>query len=319
MVGSLATSMAQWTRLSSSNFASSLLYIFEASNAEYRLFVTDVSRVFCEHLSRVQILQRASDTECHIDPSQDEDQFGILLDNIRAALQGRDGTCVTVVNGGGEELHLSLTAPLPPPLEPFEWIVKLSELAPEDPQNHLMNSLVYTSSVRKRQLEDLIDQLHEKDQIISKLLDKLETSGTDLTTVFPGAAGSGSLRTGRTRDTIARHVKGFARFKEQDWLEQARLTLMPQQLPENTAEELLSAQPLVSGPTRTRSLTLQEWRKENRLPQAVKSGGFLETMQLRKRNRSDSDRSRTETRADAIQKVDFHVSRSSYRICSCFD
>ena len=250
--------MAQWTPLRCSNFEGSLLYSFNASSANYSLYVTDLCRIFHERLTRSEILQRASDTECRIDPSQDEGQFSILLDKIRTALEGQDGTNVTAIHCGGNNFRLSLIAPLPPPFESLEWIVEPSELAPEHLRSHLIDPLISTAAFHKRRIEDLIDQLHEKDHIISKLLDKMEASGIDLTAVFPGAAGVKTSRKGGNRDAVAKQVKGLASFEEQRWMEQTHLKLMDEKSSEAQIEELILAKPSPSEQATVLPLSLQE-------------------------------------------------------------
>ncbi|KAL9080793.1 MAG: hypothetical protein Q9157_000489 [Trypethelium eluteriae] len=276
--------MAQWARLSCSNQGLSLLYKFEVSGADYALLVTDLSRIFHEKLTKNEIIERARDSECKIDPSQDDGQFRILLDKICAALEGQDGTRVTMAQDYNGEFRLSLAAPLPPPLESLVWVIKLSELLPEELQSHLLNPLILAASSRKSQIDNLIDQLHEKDHVISKLLDKLETSGADLTTIFPGATGAKSLKKGVTRESVAKYVKGFARFEEREWVKQSRLALTNQNLSQDVIGNLSQAQPLPSGQSTVLPLSLRHWFRDN----PVQAACDYPEMHPVKRNQQDS-------------------------------
>ena len=221
--------MAEWMSLQCSNVEVSLAYTFHASSSGYSLFVTDLSRIFHERRTAAEIVERASKTGCNIDPGQDESQFQVLLGKLYATLEGQDGTKATILPGSANDLRLHLQAPLPPPLVSFEWAFELSELEPEHLQAHLIKPLVSTASFHRQQTQTLVNQLHEKDRVISKLLDKLESSGIDITAVFPGLAGSHASRQDRGREAIARHVKGLARFDEYDWLQQSRTSLKSSQ------------------------------------------------------------------------------------------
>ncbi|KAI9697163.1 MAG: hypothetical protein M1820_007899 [Bogoriella megaspora] len=196
-----------------------ILYKYYSSGSDYSILITDLSRIWRNQSNKADILREASHGECSIDPSQGASQLSILLQKIQDVLEGKPHTKATISSGSSDDLKLSLEAPLPQPLEPFQWTVRLARLPIADLQVHLINPLITTAWFRSQQIEDLIEQLHEKDHVISKLLDKMESSGTDLTTVFPGAAGIKISRRAASREAVAKHIKGLAPFDEQKWLE----------------------------------------------------------------------------------------------------
>ncbi|KAL9094436.1 MAG: hypothetical protein Q9165_003286 [Trypethelium subeluteriae] len=297
-------SMAQWARLDCSDQRLSLLYKFEVSGADYALLVTDLSRIYHEKLTKNEIIQRARDLECKIDPSQDDAQFRILLDKICAALEGQDGTRVTIAQDCDGDFRLSLVAPLPPPLESLVWAIKLSELVPEELQSHLIRPLVLAASSRKSQIDNLIDQLHEKDHVILKLLDRLEASSIDLTTIFPGTTGVKTANKGVNRESVAKYVKGFARFDEREWTKQSRLALMNQTLSQDVVENLSEAQPLPSGQSTMSPLSLRHWFRDSQ----ARSAGDRPEMHPPERNQRDSSSQGFAAHADDVHQDEPQVS-----------
>lgn len=186
-------------------------------NSGYQIELTDLSRVWAHRLSKNDIIERASDLGSSIDPSEDDEQYKILLGKIESALNCEDGTSLNISSGKGEDdslLRIDLRAPLPKPLPPFRWTLELHRQSQEYIEAEIVTPLILQSSNLVRQVQQLINGLHDKDRIISKICDRLETSGNDLTTVFPGVSNIKTSRKKSQREQLAKHVKGLEDFDE---------------------------------------------------------------------------------------------------------
>ena len=83
----------------------------------------------------------------------------------------------------------------------------------------LMLPLLEEASQRQHGLEDLFHIIRDKDQVMSKLLDRIETSGIDLGIVFPSITGMRSRRTQTTIAEASKHVPGMAPFNKDSWMD----------------------------------------------------------------------------------------------------
>ncbi|KAK5122896.1 hypothetical protein LTR85_003461 [Meristemomyces frigidus] len=189
----------------------------------YTVHLTDLSRVWGETLTKREIRKRADRIDCAIDPSEGDDQFKILQEKIEQALGEAEGTGLslrpTKVDGedGGDGLVLGLTAPLPSPLPEFKWELHLTPLPAHHIETSLVTPLLHQAQNQQAQIRALIHELHEKDRVISKITDRLETGGGDLTTVFPGVSHVKVKRNAPQREQLAKFVSGLGDFDEGAW------------------------------------------------------------------------------------------------------
>ena len=197
-----------------------LKYRFDSSG--YQIELTDLSRIWREQLIKDDILQRASEVGSSIDPSQDDEQFNLFLGKIQSALLQEEYTSVTFVGGrtGDKDLSLQLSARLPHPLPQFRWTVHLQLLPAEQLEVQLVSPLLLQACNLHHQIEQLVSQIQDKDRVISKICDRLETSGNDLTAVFPGVSNIKTSRKKGQREQLAKHVKGLSDFDETAWKKQ---------------------------------------------------------------------------------------------------
>ncbi|KAJ5722383.1 DNA double-strand break repair and VJ recombination XRCC4 N-terminal [Penicillium malachiteum] len=195
-----------------------LLYRFTWTREGYTLYVTDLTFVWSEELSHQEILKRAEEKATTIDPSEDHDQFNVLLEKIGETLRGEEGT--TIINSGteGDSLHLTTKSKLPAPLRPLVWEIRLSKQASTSLTNHLLLPLLRDEAGWESRQRFLLDQIKQKDWILGRIFDKIDAMGVDLGTVFPGAAGLRKTKKGSTRSEAARFIKGLAPFDESKWL-----------------------------------------------------------------------------------------------------
>lgn len=210
---------AGWIQLKVSQPSLPKLFVkLQIQASGYNLVLTDLSHIWQESLSEAQILARADDDGCSINPREDQEQLPILLENIREALKGARGTSVTV--GSDKQVHnLSLSAyvPLPTPLPALTWQMRLIHQSAALLSSEVICPLLFTAQRQQGSIEHLLDHLREKDRLITRLLDKLETSGTDLTTVFPGISNIKLSRKTSQRSQLTQHVKGLEPLDTESW------------------------------------------------------------------------------------------------------
>ncbi|CAL5870142.1 uncharacterized protein PFLUO_LOCUS4377 [Penicillium psychrofluorescens] len=209
--------MAKWHRLRLPEDTPALLVQYSSTHRGYELYMTDLISVWAERLSREDILQRAEQDATPIDPGEDAEQFSVLLDKIGEALRGAGGT-TTLSSGSRDTIELITTTELPAPLKPLKWSFHVSTEHPEASTQHLLLPLLKDEADWESCQRSLLDQLKQKDWVLGKLFDKIESLGVDLGTVFPSAAGLRTARKGDTRSVAAKAIKGVAPFDEQTWL-----------------------------------------------------------------------------------------------------
>ncbi|KAJ5287723.1 hypothetical protein N7478_003409 [Penicillium angulare] len=196
-----------------------LLFQFTWTHKGYNLYITDLTSIWSEELSHHQILKQAEENATTIDPSEDKDQFEVLLVKIGEALRG-DGGSATLNSSQSNELQLTTSSKLPPPLRPLKWIMHLSKQASPSITDQLLLPLLRNEAGWEFRQRLLLDQLKQKDWVIGKMFDKFEVLGVDPGTAFPAAAGVRSKK-GNTRPDVGRVIKGVAIFDETKWLRES--------------------------------------------------------------------------------------------------
>jgi hypothetical protein len=164
------------------------------------------------------IAKRAEEEAATIDPGEDPEQLKVLLEKIGEALQrGKEST---VLSSGTQtdSLEITTTTKLPAPLRPLRWTLKLSKEPLSSATSRLLIPLLKGEADRESRQRSLLNQIKQKDYVLGKLFDKIETLGTELGSVFPSAAGLRTSRKGSTRSEAGRFVKGIAPFDEEAWL-----------------------------------------------------------------------------------------------------
>ncbi|KAK4543346.1 hypothetical protein LTR36_005705 [Oleoguttula mirabilis] len=201
-----------------------LLVKAKLDSSGYTVHLTDLSRVWGETLSKRDVRKRADSNDCAIDPGEGDDQYRILQEKIEAALDQADGTGLILHSapGGEDGVILTLTAPLPSPLPALTWEMQLALLPAHHVEAELVTPLLHRAQNQQAQIRALIHELHEKDRVISKITDRLETSGNELTTVFPGVSNIKVKRSKSQREQLAKHVSGLGDFDEEAWGKRVR-------------------------------------------------------------------------------------------------
>ena len=214
----MASSNNRWHALKLSQNDTPPLFVKVAfGSSEYSLYITDLSNVWCESIDRDALLDRADSDGCSINPGEDLGQMQILLEKIQSALSGASGTFLQLRGGGAGTLHLFASAPLPAPLPSLEWPFILIKQNSRSLTTEVISPLLLSLHRKQSGIENLQSQLREKDHVISRLLDRLESSGTDLTTVFPGTSNVKPSKKIPQRTQIARYVRGLELFDAHQW------------------------------------------------------------------------------------------------------
>ncbi|PYI01048.1 XLF-domain-containing protein [Aspergillus sclerotiicarbonarius CBS 121057] len=215
---------SKWQRLHISNDVSAppLLFKYSVSEDGYQLYITDLTYIWSEHPNRQHILRRAAEDDATIDPSEDPEQFIVLLQKIGEGLRNEPGSSTALSHGSeSDSLQLIASTKLPAPLQPLKWNIYLSKEPQSSLTAQLLLALTKAETGWEARQRGLIEQLNKKDWVLAKLFDKLEATGIDLSTVFPGITGLRTSHKGSMLSQAAKYIKGVAPFDEQAWLDEA--------------------------------------------------------------------------------------------------
>ena len=195
-----------------------LLVKYDLGSDSYTVSITDLTYLWTENLSRRQIIKRALNLETSIDPSEDASQMRLLLQHIQGAFDGREDATVTMHgDSASDELTLNASIPLPSPLPPLEWPVHCTKASQGDFATQFVLPSLALCCIAKAQVLSLLQQLKEKENVINKLIDKMQSDGTDLGRIFPGVPSSRGGTKANVRAIAAKSVRGLAEFDENQW------------------------------------------------------------------------------------------------------
>jgi hypothetical protein len=192
-------------------------------NSSYTIYLTDLTHIWSESLSRKQIVRRSQDEKTSIDPSDDEDNLRQLLEKIRSGLDGEKNTTAALTINADDDrpsLTLSLMVKLPAGIVPLEWPIQLSAAPQAALTQQLILPLLEAQHTRFLETASLVEVLREKDHVIQKLLDRLEAQNTEFGEVFPQAAGKAGRKIDRRK--AEERVKGLAPFDIGTWRSENR-------------------------------------------------------------------------------------------------
>ncbi|KAI5199305.1 XLF-domain-containing protein [Aureobasidium subglaciale] len=190
-----------------------LLVKYVIGKAGYTVSITDLANIWVESLSNVDIIRNAESQSCSINPGDDAIQLQILLEQIRQVLGHGHGTTVHIALQPPNDLTLALKAPLPPPLPPFEWNMVLTKATSTEVVSEVISPLLLLAHQQQQQLHFLLGKLKDKDHAMSRLLDKMEATNTDLGSVFPGVQVGRNSQRSLKRHHVASRVPGLAPFQ----------------------------------------------------------------------------------------------------------
>jgi len=208
----------QWRSLRTGRQKLPALFVKLAlATQSYTIILTDLTHVWEEHLDHEEIFYRAESDGCAISPREDKHQLAILLEKVGDALLGAEGTSISIKHDLDDGLILRLLAPLPDPLPALTWTAHLRKQQSQALTNYVIGPLLLNLHGKQLGIEKLQSELREKDHVIARLLDRLESSGTDLTTVFPGTSNIRLSKKVSQRNQLAKYVKGLSPFDLKLW------------------------------------------------------------------------------------------------------
>ncbi|KAH8682014.1 XRCC4-like factor-domain-containing protein [Xylariales sp. PMI_506] len=188
--------------------------------ATYTLHVTDLTNIWSETLDRKGVVRRSLNEDTSIDPTEGADQMAMLLSKLQAAFDPSAADYRQTSVGLSKPSHddegkilLTVTCTLPGGLKPLRWPFELSKLPAMSLASELVLPLIQAQHARIWEIRHLITLLEQKDAIIGKLSDKLESVGITLDTVFNPLSGKKKV----TRELAEEKVQGFAPFQKADW------------------------------------------------------------------------------------------------------
>lgn len=183
----------------------------------YTVHLTDLTHIWSESLDRREIFRRSQAENTSIDP-RDDDQLHVLLDKIRLGIEGGKDTALALAvndDAGRPGITLSITVPLPGGLAPLEWPVNLTAASQLLLTDQLIIPLLEAQQMRMQEMASMADTLREKDHVIQKLVDNLESQGIQLGQVFPHAMGKSARKIDRKK--AEEKVKGLRPFDMDAW------------------------------------------------------------------------------------------------------
>ncbi|GAB1732119.1 hypothetical protein NU195Hw_g7850t1 [Hortaea werneckii] len=305
----------RWRTLSISDQSLPPLLIKADLHSEgYTIHLTDLSRIWSESLTKREINKRALNNDCSIDPTDGPQQYNILLEKINGTLEQEDKTSLRFQPDDTDQgLKLELQAPLPHPLSPLNWTVNFTLQEPDQLNDQLITPLLHQCHEFQAQTRLLMYALHEKDRVISKLCDRLEASGNDLSIPFPQTNGKLNRKSKRShREQLAPFVRGLGDFDENDWRKQwEQKDRGEERLEDGVLEEVTKELKVTAGSEKVPSVRAGWWRRIDSettsdnlktISNGIASGGESQTPIRKKETRQDSPGSGGETSKDDFQR-----------------
>lgn len=191
----------------------------------YTAQITDTVDVWTEILSKTQVIDRARKSSCSVDPSQGESQLRVFFSLLHDAFAAKDGTTLSIDDYSSDtRVAVYPKCEMPKPLGLFKWSLQLNLEERSRLRDDLWIPITRKVSENEQLISRMTAALAEKDDAISKILDKIDRAGIDIGSVFPAAASAvkGQKATGAA---LAQHVRGLKRFN----LEDCRSTLQAQE------------------------------------------------------------------------------------------
>ena len=221
-------SVYEWKCLNVAN-QNPFLFKFYVEQDGYMLLLTDLTTLWRESLTKSEIFRRASETDCPIDPSQDDEQLTTLFKHLSKALSGlQEGTAKYELRLEPDLAVLPITYDLPTGLQPLKWQFTAEQMPSDNFRQEVMMPLVSKVNVQRQLIDELVSLLQAKDVAVSNLIDKVDFSGIELTTIFPTVASGRSSRHISKKDHLKRTVKGLQAFDAPAFFDNHRSRSNPQ-------------------------------------------------------------------------------------------
>ncbi|KAK3986050.1 XRCC4-like factor-domain-containing protein [Cladorrhinum sp. PSN332] len=188
------------------------------SDDSYIVHLSDLANVWVERMEKKPIIQRALTEDTSIDPCDGPDQLRRMLEVIRAAFESNDPehsktTLSIETKDDSDSLTIHITCILPKPLEPLKWPMQFKRCPQSNVATNLVLPLIQAQEARMREIDQLVASLKEKDNVITRLADKLEATGIGLEHVFSALSGKRKV----ARAAAEGKIRGLAPFSEAEF------------------------------------------------------------------------------------------------------
>ncbi|KAK2058263.1 XLF-domain-containing protein [Colletotrichum caudatum] len=215
-----------WRQLpvSSSTGLPYLLVSTSFSTTSYTIHLTDLANIWVESLDRKAIYKRSLNESTSIDPTDSDSNMRAFLSKISSVFDPSHQdhaeaslslSTIPSKEAGAGGLTLTIVCKLEN-TKPLAWPMYLQKCPQSQLASELVVPLAQARNTGRRQVDSLKGIIRQKDAIITKLLDKLEATGTRLENVFNVL----SAKQKPTRKMAEDKVKGLAPFRSEDWMSQ---------------------------------------------------------------------------------------------------
>ena len=206
-----------WTLLSINLGDDTRPWLFKLfqENGGYSFFITDLCNLWSEKLKASLLQQRAQEMQSPFNPSQDGNQLETLLKRLKDVFQGTAAEAQVSIRSRDQEtdLLIDLSCDLPKPLRPLKWNLSAAQQGNEQFRSQVLMPLLFEVSCQKIQMDILISIIAEKDSALKNILDKVDSSGLDLTNLFPIVAATRQNRITNKKDVLRSAMRGLQTFE----------------------------------------------------------------------------------------------------------
>lgn len=194
-----------------------LLVATDFTAQSYKVHLTDLANIWVENMERRPIMGRASAEDTSIDPTDGNENLQRLLDWIRAAFDVDDpehsNTSLTLSKGKDDSIEAHIICILPEPFKPLKWPLYLKKCPASTLATELVLPLIQSHEARAQEIDHLIATIRDKDAVINRLVDKLESNGMGLEHTFNKLSSKRKVK----RKEAEGKIKGLAPFVEVDF------------------------------------------------------------------------------------------------------
>ena len=286
-----------------------LLISADFTAQSYTVHITDLANIWTESLDRKRIVARGLENDISIDLTDGADQIRRMLDYVQAALDPsnteHENTSLGLSTRRDEAdsllLHVTCILPRVLNLKPLEWPLILKKRPYSAVAAELVLPLVVAHRTRAREIEALVAALREKDSVISKLVDKLEATGTGLEHVFSALSGKRKV----SRSLAEQRIKGLAPFDHSEFKDRIGSTedANDSDLPD-LLDDVFGSEPFMSETSPDEPADLDDWWMK------LSSGKSVTLVNREKQNQGSTPAPAQESVARPGDEDDFQVQSS---------
>ena len=215
-------SVLTWTLLTSQSKprGEELLFKFRPQSGGYLLQVTNLSEVWQEALSTNDLVDQAASQKCPIDPGQDEEQRHILIQHLETALLSMSASGKAQIDHARDSLNIHIEHHLPGGLPPLKWNFSAKLRGKPAFRHEVLGPLVTKVNSQALLIDKLVQLCKDRDAAIDGVIDKIDSSGVELSSLFPTAKPGRTSRRLDQKELIKRTVKGLQPFDAATFLHQ---------------------------------------------------------------------------------------------------